>query len=317
MTRTDRPLLGLGFRVLAMIMLSTMMMLIKLASFHGVSMPEVLFWRQGMAVPLMFAWLAANHTLHTLRTRRVPAHIARAAMGTLGLLCNVGAATLLPLPVATTLGFTAPLYAVLITAIFLHDRVGRWRWTAVILGFAGVLIIAQPGQAPIPPLGLAAGLGAGVVVSIVSFQIRSLTRTDDPLACVFWFSVFGSIFAAAVLPFYARAHPPMVWLLLLGIGLAGTFAQLFMARALRHGAVATVVVMDYTALIWATIYGYVIFDEWPGSSIWMGAPLIIAAGMVITYREHFLAKKISPTSSLDEGALEEAEKPRSSSFAGT
>src|SRR3546814_13863449 len=89
-----------------------------------------------MSVPMIFGWLLATGNLGVLATRRMGSHAARAASGTLGLLCNVSAATLLPLPVQTTLGFTTPLFAVLITAVILRNPVGVWRWTAVEIGRA-------------------------------------------------------------------------------------------------------------------------------------------------------------------------------------
>jgi drug/metabolite transporter (DMT)-like permease len=304
-------MLAITLRLMAMVMLSTMFMLVKLAGRSGVSAAEMVFWRQAMAVPLIAGGLLMTGRLPMLRTRRLGTHAARATTGTLGLVCNVTAAMLLPLPVGTTLGFTEPIFAVLITALVVRDKVGPWRWLAVVLGFLGVLVITRP-DAPVqdlPLVGLAAGLGAGVIVAVVSFQIRDLARTEEPIACVFWFAFFGSLFAAVLLPFYGRAHEPQIWLLLVAVGVTGTLAQLLITAALRHGAVATVVVMDYTALIWATTYGYTVFGDAPPPSIWFGAPLIIAAGLVITWREHVLSKRISPTSALDESAIEESVLP--------
>lgn len=291
----------------AMAMLSTMFMLVKVAGEAGVSLPELVFWRQAMSLPIICVALLLTGRLRLLATRRMGSHARRATTGTAGLCCNIGAATLLPLPVATTLGFTTPLFAVLITALVLRETVGRWRWTAVVLGFIGVLVITRPGGVPVPPLGLAAGIGAGIIVAIVSFQIRDLARTEEPIACVFWFAFYGTLFSAILLPFYARPHGPQEWLLLIGIGLSGTLAQFLITAALRFGQVATVVVMDYTALIWSTLYGWSIWGHLPSWTTWAGAPLIVAAGLVITSREHFLSRRISPTSALDEGAVEEAQ----------
>ncbi|GGB87065.1 hypothetical protein GCM10011494_01760 [Novosphingobium endophyticum] len=306
MTRPDRPFLAITLRVAAMVMLSTMFMLIKYAGQRGVSAPEMMFWRQAMSVMILFVWLMATGNMKVLATRRTASHARRAATGTLGLFCNISAAMLLPLAEATTLGFTAPLFAVLITALIVKEKVGIWRWTAVILGFLGVVIIAQPGQAPIPVLGLAAGLGAGVIVAAISFQIRDLTRTDEPIACVFWFAFFGSLMTAILLPLYMTPHTLDVWLLLGGVGLAGTAAQFLITASLRHGQVATVMAMDYTALIWATLYGWLIWDQLPSSTTWLGAPAIIGAGLIIIGREQRLARQISPASAIDEGAIEEA-----------
>ena len=298
--RVERPLLGLMLRACAMLLLATMFMLVKLAGDSGVAAPEVMFWRQAMVIPTLLGGLAVTGNLGLLRTRRMPSHARRAVTGTLGLLCNVSAAMLLPLAEATTLGFTTPLFAVIITALVLREHVGVWRWTAVALGFAGVLIVAQPGHAPVSTLGVAAGLGAGLIVAAVSFQIRDLSRTEPPVTCVFWFGFYGTLIAGALMPFYATHHDAWQWLLLIGIGLAGTGAQLLITFALRHAAVATVIVMDYTALVWSTLYGWLIWNHLPPPVTWFGAPLIVAAGMIITWREHRLARSIPPASALEE-----------------
>lgn len=303
---SDRPILAIVLRLLAMAAISTMFMLVKLASEAGVALPELVFWRQFISVPLLLCWLLATRRVGLLATRRMGSHAIRATTGTAGLCCNLGAATLLPLPVQTTLGFSAPLFAVLITGLILREKVGPWRWTAVMLGFAGVLVVAQPGGTHVAPLGLALGLASGVLVSIISFQIRDLSRTEAPVACVFWFASCSALFGATLMPIYAKPHDLHVWLLLIAIGLTGTVAQLLLTAALRYGQVATVVVMDYTALIWATLYGWSIWGTLPPAATWLGAPLIVAAGLVITWREHYLSRRISSTSSLDEGAMEEA-----------
>ncbi|WP_226636855.1 DMT family transporter [Novosphingobium profundi] len=305
--RPHNPLLAISLRLGATLALATMFMLIKLAGTYGVSMPELMFWRQAISVPLIAGALYFTGQFGKLGTRRPLAHAGRAAVGTAGLFCNIAASTLLPLPVATTLGFTAPLFAVLITALILREHVGRWRWTAVIAGFAGVLVIAGPGEiANVPVLGVAAGLGAGIIVATVSFQIRDLARTDTPISMVFWFALFGMLGASLFLPFYGRWHEPQVYLILIALGLAGTLGQFFIAASLRYASVATVVVIDYVSLIWATTYGLVIFGSWPPHTTWLGAPLIIAAGLIITWREHYLSRRVSPASALDSSALEEA-----------
>jgi drug/metabolite transporter (DMT)-like permease len=298
--RTERALLGLMLRAAAMLLLATMFMLVKLAGDSGIAAPEVMFWRQAVTVPTLLGGLALTGNLGLLRTNRMASHARRAMTGTFGLLCNVSAAMLLPLAEATTLGFTTPLFAVVISALVIRQHVGPWRWAAVTLGFAGVLIVAQPGHVPVSLLGVAAGLTAGLVVASVSFQIRDLSRTEAPVACVFWFGFYGTVFAGVLMPLYATPHTAWQWLLLIGIGLAGTGAQLLITLALRHAAVATVIVMDYTALIWSTLYGWLIWDQLPPRVTWLGAPLIVAAGMIITWREHRMARAISPASALEE-----------------
>lgn len=294
----QRPLLALAFRIGSISFLATLLALVKLAGQSGVALPEIMFWRQFVTVPVVLAMLAATGQLHRLRTQRIASHAGRALTGMSGMVSNFGATILLPLAVSTTLGFTAPLFAVILTALVLRDHVGPWRWTAVALGFVGVLVIAQPGQEPINLLGGALGLMAGFLVAVISFQIRDLGRTEEPIQVVFYFALFGSGLMALALPFYMTAHSAYQWLLLLGLGFCGMIGQFFLTASLRHGAVASVIVMDYLALLWATLYGWTFWDHLPSLATWLGAPLIIAAGVLITWREHKLAKELSPNAPL-------------------
>lgn len=291
---TQRPILALGLRILAALMIATMFMLGKLASEARIALPEIMFWRQAVSLPILLGYLVATAGLHRLRTQRLGSHVLRGAVGMTGMFCNFAAVALLPLAESTTLGFAAPLFAVVLTGMVVGERVGPWRWTAVLFGFAGVLVIAQPGQSPIPMLGAAAGLASAMFNAVISFQIRDLGRTEEPIRVVFYFSLFGTLAMGVLLPFFITPHTPYQWMLLLAMGVVGTIGQLLMTTALRLGAVASVIVMDYTALIWATVYGWLVWDHLPPTSTWLGAPLIITAGLVIAWREHRLSKIPKP-----------------------
>ena len=284
-----------GLRLLATMVLSTLVMLVKYTAASGVAFPEILFWRQIPSAVLILAWLALRGEVHRLGTRRLPSHARRALLGMTGMFFTFGAPILLPLAVATTFGFTTPVFAVILSALLLKERIGPVRWLAVALGFAGVVIIAQPGHATIPTFGAAVGLGAGFMVALISIQVRDLGRTEESLSIVFWFAVISAPILALGLPFYASAHTPWQWFLLLGGGVLGLVGQLLLTASLRYGQVASVIVMDYSALVWATLYGWLIWDELPPGSTWLGAPVIIAAGAVIAWREHLHHRRIPPT----------------------
>ena len=285
-----RPLLAMGLRLAAVAVLATLTMAVKYAVDRGVAFPEVLFWRQAITVPILLAWLAARREVRRLGTRRLPAHFGRALMGTLGMGFTFGAPVLLPLAEAVTLGFTTPIFAVIFSALLLKERIGPYRWAAVLLGFCGVLVIARP-DGHLPLFGSLVGLGAGLMVALISIQVRDLTRTDEPLSIVFWFAALSTPILALFLPFYASAHTNEQWLLLGAIGVLGCAGQLLLTASLRFGQVATVIVMDYSALAWATFYGWAIWDAVPAPSTWLGAPLILAAGLVIVWREHVLQRR--------------------------
>lgn len=285
---SHHPLLALGLRLLAVVFLSTMTMLVKLAGERGVHVFEIMFWRHLVTVPLIAGWLGATGSLAILRTQRFGAHLRRATLGTFGMSLMFGSYMLLPLAEATTLNFTVPLFATILSIIMLHERIGPWRWSALAIGFGGILIITQPGTGHLPLLGTVLGLGAGLMIGLLSILIKDLNRSDRPLAIVFWFAALGAPMMALTLPFVATGHDALTWGLLASIGVVGTMGQLLLTLALRLGEVSSVIVMDYTGLVWATLYGWLIWDHLPPAATWLGAPLIILAGIIIVWREHRL-----------------------------
>ena len=296
-----RPLLALAIRLGAIAALATMSALIKLASEHGIHLLEIMFWRQFITLPIAIAWVLATGGIGLLATRRPGTHLLRGLFGTIGMVLNFGAVILLPLAEATTLNFTVPIWAVLLSILLLKEKVGIWRWSAVLLGFAGIVVIAQPGSGHFPLYGALVGLGAAFMIALISIQIADLNRTDKPLTIVFYFALLTTVVTAPALPFVMTAHDADAWLLLLAIGLTGALGQLLLTAALRFGAVASVIVMDYSGLFWATLYGWLWFDALPPASTWLGVPLIVGAGLLIAWREHRLARPAERTAARIEG----------------
>jgi drug/metabolite transporter (DMT)-like permease len=287
-----RPLLALVVRLGAIGALSTMAALIKYTEARGVHLVEILFWRQFLAIPILLAWaLATGAGMAAFATNRLGAHARRGIYGLIGMVLNFGAVVLLPLAEATTMNFTAPVWAVILSVLILKDRPGVWRWSSVLLGFAGVLLIARPGSGDIPLGGAAVALGGAFMIALISIQVADLGRTEKPLTIVFWFAMVSAPICALGLPFVGQAHDPQQWLLLAAIGVTGTVGQLLLTAALRFGEVASVIVMDYSALFWAALYGALLFGALPAAGTWVGAPLIVAAGLIITWREHHLARR--------------------------
>ncbi|WP_285711929.1 DMT family transporter [Erythrobacter oryzae] len=288
-----RPLLALFVRLLAAAALATMGMLVKLAGERGAHLVELIFWRQLTTTILLGAGLALTGRLALLRTERLPAHARRAAAGLFGMIFTYGAVLLLPLAEATTLGFTAPVFATLLAIVLLRERIGPYRWSAVAIGFAGVIVVMQPFgglHEGVTLAGIAVGLVAPFMVAFISFQIQDLNTTENPWSIVFWFSALTAPVAALALPFVWAPHDLVTWGLILGMGLVGAAAQMLLTTSLRFGSAAVILLMDYTALLWASFYGYTIFDRAPPASLWLGAPLIIGAGLLIAWRERQLAR---------------------------
>ncbi|MEP7351492.1 MAG: DMT family transporter [Sphingorhabdus sp.] len=286
-----RPLLGLALRVLAAMLVATLFMLGKLLGQRGVSLTETLFWTRSITLPMLLSWLWWRRSLPSLATKRLGSHGFRAACGMVSMGLNFTAARMLSLSEFTILSFTAPLFAVIISALYLREHVGIWRWGAVVCGFLGVVLIAGPGDTAIPLLGGACGLLAALSIALISFQIRDLGKTEEPICSVFWYAVFGSAFMAVTLPFVAHGHDPGTWALLLLLGVVGAIGQLLLTASLQYGAVASVMIVDTTQLLWAILYGRLVWNEMPPSTLWLGAPLVIAGGLVIAWREYRLSKR--------------------------
>lgn len=293
MEPVQKPILALGLRLLAALLFASMGLLIKLASEAGANLAEIMFWRQAVTVPVLLGWLAASGSLAQLRSARTATHAGRALLGTVCMVCNFGSIVLLPLALATTLGFATPLFAVVLAAAVWRQHVGKWRWSAVLLGFLGVVVIVQPGSAGIDPLGAGIGLTAALLAALLNFMIRDLGRTEPPIRTVFYFALFGAMLTAPLQPLFSAPHPTATWLLLIGVGLLGTCGQLCLTASLRHGAVASVIAMDYSALLWASLFGWLAWDHVPTLTFWLGAPIIILAGLTIVWREH-LGRHQSP-----------------------
>ncbi len=286
-----RPMLALGIRLLTAGTLATMAMLVKLAGTMGVHLAELIFWRQALTLIAITAILWIGGRLAETRTTRFAAHFRRAITGITGMFFVYGAVTLLPLAEATTISFTTPFFAVMLSVILFGDKVGVFRWGAVILGFAGVLLVTQPGgSSSIDPIGAVVGLIAAFLVALISFQIQDLNKSESPWSIVFWFTLITTPLMALILPFVISGHDMQTWLVIFAMAAFGALGQILLTTSLRFGSAAVIIVMDYTALLWATVYGAVIFATPPSAMLWIGAPLIIAAGLLITWRERRLAQ---------------------------
>lgn len=271
-----------------------MAMLVKLASERGAHLTELVFWRQAITLVCVTALLAAIGQIRSIRTQRFGSHARRAAFGITGMFFVYGAVILLPLAEATVISFTAPFFAVMLSVILFREKVGLYRWFAVALGFAGVLVLTQPAfglgaETSIDPLGAAVGLVAALLVAAISFQVQDLNKTEAPWSIVFWFTALTAPVMLIALPFIFQPHDPATWGIIIAMALCGAVAQILLTASLRFGSAGVILLMDYTSLLWATLYGYTVFDRAPPHSLWLGAPLIILAGLIIAWRERQMA----------------------------
>ena len=283
-------LLGIGLRIGATTSFGLMAAQIKLGHEAGIGTVELVFYRFAFGLPPLLAWMAATRNFGAWRTRRPLAHLTRAVLGLVTMTLAFSALAYLPLAEATTIGFVAPLFSVILSALVLAEPVGRHRWSAVALGFIGVLIVMQPAGSHLPPIGLTLALLSALGVAAVTITIRQVGRTESTPTIVFWFTIFSMIASGMLLPFSAEPHGAREWLLLAGIGLAGGVGQLLLTSSLRFAPVPAVVPFDYVQLFWAVLLGWWIWDMHPAPTSWIGAAVIIGSGLYTLYREHRLGR---------------------------
>ena len=284
-------LLGIALRIGATTCFAFMAAMIKLGYAAGVSTPELAFYRFAFGLIPLFVWIAWDRNFAAWRTERPLAHATRAALGLTTMVLAFSSLAYLPLAESTTIGFAAPLFAVALSALILKERVGPHRWSAVALGFLGVLVVMRPGGTHVPAIGLALAVAAALGVGFVTVTIRQIGRTEGTQTTVLWFSLLSMLALAPLLPFFARAHPPQTWAVIAALGLFGGFGQLFLTSSLRFAPVSVVVPFDYTQLLWAVLLGWYLFASQPPATTWAGAAVIIASGLYTVYREHKLGRE--------------------------
>ncbi len=296
---------AIGSMVAAIFLFSTMNAMIKwLGDTYPVS--QIVFFRAVFALVAIWPLIAAAGGVASLKTGRPWGHAWRCAAGVAAMTCGFTAITLLPLANAVALGFTAPLFTTLLGVIILGERV-RWRRTlALIVGFAGVMIMLRPDAAGAAdgltngglPLGSVLALTGACLAALAMISIRRLSTTEPSTTIVFYFMVAAALASGLVLPFQFVMPDPADAALLIAIGLIGGIAQVLLTQAYRQAPVAVIAPFDYTAMIWATAWGFLIWGEVPDLFVAIGALVVVASGVYITLREIKLGVATAPPTKL-------------------
>lgn len=287
--RPHRPLYAICLRLVAVICLSILFVTVRLADARGVHIIESLFYRQALALPVVFIWLAMSGGLGSIRTRRIGTHASRMVLGMTGMALNFLSFILLPPAEAATIGFTMPIFGTILSALILGETTGIHRWSAVVIGFLGVLVMIRPDAGHFPPIGVAVAIAAAFFTASVSLVLRELGRTENAGVVVFWFTLLSVPPLGIGMLFFGQPHDLFTWGLLLLIGVVGGIAQICLTAALRWAPVSVVLPMDYSTIIWTTLLGWALWGDWPMATTWAGATLIVLSGLYIAWREHIRA----------------------------
>jgi len=284
------PPLGIALKLGATLAFSLMYAVIKLAG--DVPVGEVIFFRAAFALVPLFALSAFTvGAAATVRTTRIVPHLLRAAAGVTSMFFNFTALAMLPLADITAFQFVAPIFAVVLVIPILGEKVGPWRWGAVVVGFGGILLMLEPhgGARAIIGHGFSSGAvlaltGAFLSAFVVVF-IRQMSATERSETIVFYFMMSCTAAGAATMLWDRTALAPaqVAWLVL--CGLLGGVGQICMTFSYRYAEPSLLAPFDYVSMVWAVLLGYFVLSEIPEPMVMAGAGVVIAAGLLIVWRE--------------------------------
>ncbi len=297
--RADDVRRGIALILLTSVLFAAMNAGVKLLSAH-LGTVEIAFFRQFFSLAPILGALARQGGVAVLKTDLPIGHLFRGLIGNSAMIVSFLALSWLPLADATALSFTSPLFVTALSAPLLREAVGPHRWSAVAVGFAGVIVLTHPGGAWFAHgagAGTAAGLTAGFMSALMMITIRQLSRTERPVTIVFYFAGIGVIFFGCLLPFFWIMPTGWEWAGLLGIGTLGGFSQLAMTGAYRHAPASTLAPFGYVSIVFSTMFGFALWGELPGPRVLTGAAIVIASGLYIIFREarrqrHVVAKSL-------------------------
>ncbi|MBA3516489.1 MAG: DMT family transporter [Rhizobiales bacterium] len=291
------PSRGIALKVVSTLFFTLMLVCVKAVA-DRIPPGEIVFFRSFFAlVPIvgMLAW--QGEFASALRTKRPWIHVSRGTVGVLAMALNFAALAFLPLPEAMMIGYASPLMIVVLAALILHERVRLFRWTAVAVGFVGIVVILWPRFTLLSRGALEDAALLGAVLALVSafcsafaaVFVRSLAQTESTGAIVFYFSLIASLMAVAVsLPFGWVAPNATDATLLVLMGLLGGVGQILIATAYRDADAATLASFEYVSMLWGITFGFFLFGDVPTASIILGGAIVIGAGIFIIFRERRL-----------------------------
>ena len=254
---------------------------------------EAVFFRAFCALPVIVAWLAARGELGAgLRVSNWRSHALRGIAGSTAMGLGFVGLKLLPLPEVTAIRFATPILTVIFAAIILAERVRLIRFSSVLVGLIGVMIVMWPRLqfqgGDLAMMGAAVTLGSAALAALSQVFIKAMAGTERTSAIVFWFSMTASGLALLTAPFGWVMPVGKEWVFLIGAGLIGGLGQILLTASYRYADASVLAPFTYVSMIWALLIGYFIFDESPTVPMLLGAGLVILAGVAIVLRERQL-----------------------------
>ncbi|MBW6421294.1 DMT family transporter [Rhizobium sp. XQZ8] len=302
------PLRGILLKVTSVMVFVLMQTCIKSA---GPDIPagQITFYRSAFAIVPIVLYLAVQGELRGAFYTQSPfGHFKRGVLGITSMAFGFYGLVHLPMPDAIALGYSLPLIAVILAAIFLGETVRIYRWTAVFVGLIGVVIISWPKLSMFDDGGMGSAQAIGALSVIISsmmagfalIQTRQLVRTERTPTIVFYFSLSGAVLSLLSLPFGWEELTTSETFFLICAGICGGVGQILVTESYRYADVSTVAPFEYTSILLGIAIAYTLFGDVPTFTMLVGTSITVSAGIFIIYREHQLglerkaARRASP-----------------------
>ena len=291
------PFKAIGLKLISALLFAFMSALVRQLG-DVAPVGQMVFFRSAFAIlPVVLVYAVRGELATAVRTSRPLGQLGRGLLSVGGMFTNFSALTRLPLADATAISFASPLITVALAAIILKERVRIYRWSAVVIGFAGVIVMLIPhldiGRYAV--IGGAAAAAGSMFAVISAFcnagtviQTRRLTQSETTSSIVFYFSLVCAIAGALTLPFAWHSPTPRELVALIALGVLGGFAHILLTESYRYGTASLVAPFDYTSMLWALLLGYWLFGELPDALVYVGASIVAAAGLFVIWRERQL-----------------------------
>lgn len=286
----DNPVLGMSAAIGAFFLFAVMNVFAKLLS-ENHHVFEIAFLRNIIAVVPMLIWIYTMNRRDVLVIKSSPRTVVvRSVIGTISLAMTFGAYSLMPMADATAFLFTSSLLIPAFCFFFLKEHVGIYRWSAILVGFFGVCVMLQP-SGNVNLIGAGVALSAAVMHASLQTILRSLGKTESPETITFYFVFIGTFVALIPMPmvFTMPAWHEVPYII--GLGVTGLVAQFLLSIAYRNAKASIVTVFNFSGIIWATAFGWMVWGDWPTHAILTGGAIVIASNVFIVYREQRLAKQ--------------------------
>jgi drug/metabolite transporter (DMT)-like permease len=288
---------GIFFKLISAIMFAAMSALVRdLGPVAPVG--QMVFFRSAFAiVPVVLIYAIRGELMSAVRTKRPFGQLGRGTLSTFGMFTNFGALTRLPMADVTAISFASPLITVALAALILKERVRIYRWSAVAVGFIGVIVMLIPQfdvhhyaalGADVAAFGALLAVGSAISNAATVIQTRRLTKSETTPCIVFYFSLICTIAGALTLPFAWHTPTNVELIELIATGFLGGVAHIFLTESYRHASASVVAPFDYTSMLWALLIGWWVFGELPAALVYVGGVIVAAAGLFVIWRERQL-----------------------------